>query len=281
MNPFIDLHNHTINSDGEKSPDELLCDLISFGVTHFSITDHDCITWTNTLAGCCREKGIRIISGIELSAGYEDGEVHILGYKYDPNDERLRAFTEERAVIRKERALLMINNLRKRFFFDEEAVNSVLNAPYVGRPQIAQLLLSYGYIDDYRQAFEDDLIGNTGKNFVLHRLEPVETVIQLLKKAGALVFIAHPGIFSTQMRKTGGMNRVDIKRFFSFGIDGIEVFHPGHNMSQIQKYLSLAEQGNLLISMGSDYHRGDYAPQRYAFNPQRYVKDVISWVEEK
>jgi predicted metal-dependent phosphoesterase TrpH len=278
--PFIDLHNHTTNSDGEKTPDELLCDLMSIGVTHFSITDHDFITPYDTFKRSSLKNNINYINGTELSAGYEDGELHVLGYAFDSENTALMAFTDERAVVRKERALLMIDKLKKRFFFDDEAVDSVINSSYVGRPQIAMLLLKYGYIGDYREAFEDDLIGNGSDDFILHRLRPVEEVIQLLKASGGKVFIAHPGIFTTKIRRTKGLNKVDVKKFCSYGLDGVEIFHPSHSQSQIQKYLSLAEQNDLLISMGSDYHRGEYIPQKYALNPQRYVKDVISWIEE-
>jgi predicted metal-dependent phosphoesterase TrpH len=253
---------------------------MSFGVTHFSITDHDFLISCDFFVDAIDAKEMVFINGTELTAAYEDGEVHILGYKYDSENEALRAFTAERTVVRKERALIMINKLRKRFYFDDEAVESLLSDSFVGRPHIAKLLLDYGYIDDYREAFEDDLIGNGSENFVIHHLRPAEEVIQLLKDAGAMVFIAHPGTFSTKIRKTKGMNKVDIKRFFSFGMDGMEVFHPSHTLSQIQRYLTLVEQNEGLISIGSDYHRGDYTPQKFAFNPQRYVKDVISWVEK-
>ena len=38
------------------------------------------------------------------------------------------------------------------------------------------------------------------------------------------------------------------------GLMGIEVFYPGHSESQIKQYLQLAQEKNLLVTGGTDFH---------------------------
>ena len=45
-----------------------------------------------------------------------------------------------------------------------------------------------------------------------------------------------------------------LERMISFGLKGIEVYHPSHTQDETKYYLQIANKYNLLISGGSDYH---------------------------
>ena len=85
----IDLHTHTIYSDGELTPDELIREAIDKKVGILSITDHNTIEGIKTInrnSSLIINSGINIINGIELSAKVNQGTMHILGYNIDINN---------------------------------------------------------------------------------------------------------------------------------------------------------------------------------------------------
>jgi len=279
VNPILDLHLHTRYSDGERSPEELVKELKANHVTCFSLTDHDNMAPFELVKRAALENDMYTFTGIEISSVFKGVEIHILGYQFDWQSPQLIEFIEERMRLRKERALLMFERLAESgFIFDERDVEALINDHYIGRPQIANLLYAYNYISEPGQAFCDELIGDASSEAITHRLRPVEEAIAIIKQAGGLVFVAHPGLFNVDKSKQDGLNKYGFNRLIDFGIDGIEVFHPRHTKSQIQRYLALAREKSLFISMGTDYHRGDYKTNPYTLNEAKYTKDVLSWI---
>ena len=259
MNPIVDLHLHTRYSDGEKSPEDLVKELKTYNVTHFSLTDHDNMAPYESIRRAALKNHMHTIPGIEISSVFKGSELHVLGYQFDWNSSTLNEFIEERMILRKERALLIFEMLAKKgFFFDETDVENLISDNYIGRPQIANLLYEYGYVSEPGEAFCDEMIGDGSSEVITHKLKPVSEAIEIVKGAGGLVFVAHPGLFDMENRKQEGMNKHDIKRLAELGIDGIEVFHPRHTKAQIQRYIAIAQENELFLSMGTDYHRGDY-----------------------
>lgn len=279
VNAVLDLHLHTTYSDGEQSPEGLLKMLKANQVTHFALTDHDNMAPFDDLKRAALEAGIHTIPGIEISSVYKDVEVHILGYCFDWHFPLLKSFTKERIILRKERALLIIEMLKdKGYFFSAEDLKKLMNMRYIGRPQIAQLLFEYDYVTDPKEAFTEAFIGDTSCEAITYQLKTSEEAINIIQQAGGLAFLAHPGLFSSDGSQTDGMNKYDMMRFVEMGIDGIEAFHPRHSKSQIQRYIGFIVNHRLLLSMGTDYHRGCYKPNTYAFNWSNYTKDVLSWI---
>ena len=90
-----------------------------------------------------------------------------------------------------------------------------------------------------------------GKGYVPHYKLSCDEIIRLIKVAGGIAVLAHPGLVGDDNLVLDCINR---------GIQGLEVFHPKHNQAEIGKYLKLAQENNLLITGGSDYHA---IPTRY------------------
>src|SRR5512141_1818890 len=81
--PYIDLHMHTIHSDGTYSPPELLDIVRKSGVAAFSVTDHDTIDGYRGVRALLRTGDPELISGVELSVSVGDDDVHMLAYLFD------------------------------------------------------------------------------------------------------------------------------------------------------------------------------------------------------
>jgi hypothetical protein len=86
----IDLHLHTIHSDGSLSPSEVLKLAAKASVTALAITDHDITSGIPEAMATGQELGIEVIPGVEISSFDGRSELHILGYCLDWQDPLLQ-----------------------------------------------------------------------------------------------------------------------------------------------------------------------------------------------
>lgn len=71
--------------------------------------------------------------------------------------------------------------------------------------------------------------------------------IQLIKKAGGIAVLAHPGINIWQYQNK-------LEGIIACGIDGIEVYSSYHDDNTVAFYNEQAEKFHLLKTIGSDFH---------------------------
>ncbi len=109
MAATIDLHLHTLASDGRLTPTELVQLVAERGLETVSITDHDSTEGLAEAYEAAKEfPSLRIIPGIELSADIPGDEVHILGYFLEYEDPEFQAKLMEFRRGRVERAEMMV-----------------------------------------------------------------------------------------------------------------------------------------------------------------------------
>ena len=63
---LVDLHTHSVYSDGTLTPAELLDRARENGVSLFSITDHDRVEGTLEGARLAQERNLRFVPGVEV-----------------------------------------------------------------------------------------------------------------------------------------------------------------------------------------------------------------------
>ena len=90
----IDLHMHSLVSDGTDSPAELLAKVREAGIGIFSLTDHDAIKGCMAIIGLLQEGDPAFIPGAEFSCRDELGKYHILGYGYNVRTGAMPGFIE-------------------------------------------------------------------------------------------------------------------------------------------------------------------------------------------
>ena len=80
----IDLHVHTLYSDGVFSPEKIVDTAIDVGLQAISLTDHDNILSYKVAQKYIKRKNlsdkIEVINGVEINTLHKNYEVHILGY---------------------------------------------------------------------------------------------------------------------------------------------------------------------------------------------------------
>ncbi len=248
---YIDLHVHTTYSDGNFSPKEVIKYCKKVNVVAVGITDHDTTDGIKEAIEEGKKEGIEVIPGVELSAEYEDsteGEVHILGYYIDYEDKFLQQKLELFRKARQERAYKIIEKLRSlNVFLDEEEVFKNKNsAQSIGRLHFARLMVEKKITSSIKEAFELYLGYNRPAYVPKVKLKLQEAISMIVQSKGVPV-LAHPYFGICIDSKT-------IKKFISYGIKGIEVYHSKHHKNVVEELTNLAEKYGLIITGGSDCH---------------------------
>ena len=252
VRPFVDLHLHTTASDGRHTPRELVERAADAGLTVIAVTDHDTTAGSADVQEHARAHGIEAIAGIEITAVHNGSDVHVLGYFFDPADERLARFLEAQRATRVRRVSVIAARIAELgMSIDVERIlEDARRHPNrsIGRPQVARALVEAGHAADIRDAF-DRWLGRGRPAFVDRPGTPPAEVVALLHGAGGIASMAHPG--RTAMDEL-------IAPLAATGLDAIEVYHSDHDAAAVRHYAAVARGHGLLATGGSDYH-GDPA----------------------
>jgi predicted metal-dependent phosphoesterase TrpH len=251
----IDLHSHTLHSDGERSPDELLAEAKACGVTVLSVTDHDTVSGIRACEAAASRHGIRLVPGIELSCELHGREVHLLGHFLDASCPALHGLAGELLAERRERMERMVAKAQSLGMHkvSMEAVIAASGGDNLGRPHLARVLVDHGHAESVKDAFDRHLTEG-GLLYVDRRRIPVAEGIALVHRAGGTASLAHPGANS--------VSKQELKTLAGAGLDAVEANHPEHPPNQVEAFQRWAKELGLLVTAGSDYHGPRVQPDR-------------------
>lgn len=252
---MIDLHSHTVYSDGDRSPDYLLSEAAAAGITVLSVTDHDTVSGIAECRIAAKRHGVRLVPGIELSCELHGREVHVLGHFLDPRSEPLLRLAADMLLERRERMERMVA-LAQAAGFKEITMERVIAASggeNLGRPHLARALVECGHARSVKDAF-DRFLHSRGPLWVDRRRLSVSQAVELVRRARGTSSIAHPG--------ANGVSRQELKVCADAGLDAVEALHPDHVPTQAEAYQRWAAELDLLVTAGSDYHGPAVQPGR-------------------
>ena len=247
MPATIDLHLHTLASDGRLSPTELIQLVAKQGLETISITDHDSTEGLAEAYEAAKEfPYMRIIPGIEMSADIPGDEVHVLGYFLDYHDVYFQEMLTELRRGRVGRAQVMVEKLVALGKPVEwERVLHFAGDGTVGRPHIALAMVEAGYFKEPKEAFEEYL-GNDGLAYYDRpKLNPTESVAMIRKVGGAPV-LAHPTFMNDMEAGIASLKKE--------GLVGMEVYYAQYDDDTVRHLARLAREYDLIPCGGSDYH---------------------------
>lgn len=253
---MIDLHSHSIHSDGTLTPSELLNLAKINNIDYFAITDHDDIEGSKKLIESNHE-GITVYSGVELNAKVDKGQMHILGYNFDLYNEKLNNKLKELKENSKHNIMLYVNQLKEDYNIElpQKDIDEILNREgNIGRPLLALLLIKYGYVSTVAEAFDKYL---SDKKVRHHKMWITkEECINLINEAGGIAVLAHP----FTLKLTNEELHEELKELVRLGLKGIEIIHSNSNEEQRHYYKELAKEFNLITTGGTDYHGKEVKP---------------------
>jgi predicted metal-dependent phosphoesterase TrpH len=249
-----DLHMHTTASDGTAEVEDRIQQATADGLDAIALTDHDTIT-DRLDQRVNHHDALEVITGVEIRADVVGTKVELLGYYIDPIDDDLTNLLERVRSYRRDRNQEIVARLHEETALDRSYRDIRSEADGIlGRPHIADVLIEHEIVDSVGTAFQQYL-GSTGSAFVpMERVSATE-VIEVLRGAGGVVSLAHPGRIRTDTIEEL------LDELVAGGLDAIEVAYPyaeapseGYADVDVEDAGALADRFDLLQTGGSDCH---------------------------
>ena len=268
MSAVVDLHLHTLASDGRLTPTELVRLAAGRGLRTIAVTDHDTTDGLAEAFDAAKEfPGVRIIPGIELSADVPGDEVHVLGYFIDPGDAELQAELRRFRAGRVDRAKTMVEKLAQLGIrLEWERVQHFAGDGAVGRPHVAMAMVEAGYCQEPKDAFPDYL-GRNGLAYVERVKLTPQDAVGMIRRAGGAAVLAHPAYMNNMESGVAGLSGA--------GLSGMEVYYGKYGDDTVRQLARLSREYDLIPCGGSDYHgmgNSDDVPPGYAGPPMESVE---------
>lgn len=247
----VDLHVHSLRSDGSLSPSELVDKALSLNLRAFALTDHDCTDGLPEAIEYSKDKNVEVIPGIELSTGYNGRDVHIVGLDIDYKNESLQKWLTDFRESRDLRNQKMCEKLKNEAGIDisYETLKATDPGAVITRSHYAKFLFANGYVKSIREAF-DRYIGDHAKYYVpREKIDPREAV-KVILLAGGIPVLAHPVLYHLSKSQLSEL----VSMLKDAGLIGIEAIYSTYAPSDEREIKALAKEYDLAISGGSDYH---------------------------
>ena len=238
-----DMHCHTVRSDGNDTPRELIDNAARLGLHAVAITDHDvgpppCLT---TEEGSeidpveyARQRGVILVPGYEFSCDTHVDDVHICGYRLDWGHPALLAEVE---AARRSKAAAYEELCRRLTemempvdweadvlgYVRPDGARATRKAEEVQRKHIFEVMAARGHAATWSEA-KILVRDNPDLNVPRRKIDPCEA-IALIHRCGGIAILAHPYLIDAAIEVRGRPARSRseyIDGLFDAGLDGIE-----------------------------------------------------------
>lgn len=251
----VDLHLHSVFSDGSNTPTEIVDMAADAGLTALALTDHDILDGIPEAKRAAHQRGLRFVGGTELSVLWRDQGMHMLVYFLEPEPGPIQDRLEDLRTSRDGRNLEIASRLRDLgldITIDEVRIEA--GGGVVGRPHFAGVMIDKGYIDSVPAAFDRYLAAGRPAYVPRMRLT-AEEAITLSRESQAVPVIAHPHTLNLRSDEfaTGFRELVDA------GLGGIEAYYGEYTPQMRARIAEICTDLGIVATGGSDFH-GKYKP---------------------
>ncbi|MEO7125251.1 MAG: PHP domain-containing protein, partial [Nakamurella sp.] len=249
----IDLHAHSVFSDGTDTPGEVMACALAAGVTTVAIVDHDTTDgWATAEAD--RPDGVTLVRGAELSTHVVvDGRrfsIHLLAYLFSPSVTGIAVEMARLRADRLQRGLAIVGRMVDAGVpISAAQVLDIAGGAPVGRPHIGRALMERGLVGSVTEAFSSYLSAR-GPFYVSKADTPLDRAIALVRDAGGVPVIAH----SRSRGAAAVTDEAFFARYAEAGLMGVEVDHPDHDAAARIDLRRIASKYRLIMTGSSDYH---------------------------
>ena len=245
----IDLHTHSLCSDGAQVPVEVVRTAAEAGLAAIALSDHDCIDGVQEAMDAGKALGVEVIPAVELSA-QSDTELHILGYFIDIHNKKLQDMMAYALQVRDERQEEVCRKLNEQGFdITMDELREEANGKVLCRAHFAQIMVRKGYAESVKDAFNRYLSVGCYAYSNRQALTGPEAV-SLIREAGGIAVAAHLHLIKMPDEEL----KEYLKSLIPYGLDGIEGYYTDYTPDMEQRYRAMAEELGLVISGGTDYH---------------------------
>jgi 3',5'-nucleoside bisphosphate phosphatase len=244
---LVDLHAHTLASDGSDRPEELVAAAAAAGVGTLAVTDHDTVAAVAPTRAAGAHLGIEVLAGCELTVTVGRRVVHVLLYGEGLLEPDLADAVEVARRGRDERNRAIGERLERLCGVGYADAVEVAGASALSRAHFARAMVARGVVADVAEAF-DRYLSSGRPAYVPAPSVSLTDAVTIAAKAGGVAVLAHPGRLAAAERD------LVLGEALEAGIDGIEVWHSQHDADLRQYLAELVSRRGLLATGGSDYH---------------------------
>ena len=257
----IDLHVHSLVSDGSFTPTELAAHAREQGLSAFALTDHDVIAGTEDAAAAAQEAGVEFINGMELTVDFKGHKIHVVCLGFDPDHAAFQTVYKKVRAIKEGRIEDIIEFVRRKGVdISWEKVKRFAYKGLMDRYAIMRYLVSLQMYDRAQPLWDnylDPAAVELGLNFSI----TAEEALPLIHKAGGVTSLAH-------FHKNIGLGNLDnrqqqeqaILELHQLGLDGMERYYPNYTAEDEAFAAQMIQKYDLLPTGGTDFH-GTNRPQ--------------------
>lgn len=248
MDGFCDLHTHSRFSDGSASPAELVALGVRTGLRTLALTDHNTVSGIPDFLAAAEGTALRAVPGVEISAGWQGREVHIVGLflpvrRLETVEAFLDRYRRRKAQSNRDLAAALEG---AGYRLGPEVLSGTGGT--VNRAHIALALRDGGYVPTVAEAFRT-LLSPEGPYYRPPEREDAGAVTEFLAELGAVPVLAHPLL--SLPRPLAAECAGELK---GHGLLALETRYSTYTPEDAAFAAGLAREAGLLESGGSDYH---------------------------
>lgn len=279
---YGNLHFHTEHSDNMRSVETVVKLAKEEGYKGLAITDHDTITGWGEFSEICKQEGMEYILGAEFYGMAFGVSFHLVSYDFDPENVLIKELLEngkirEQYKTRTRFELALKRGTIKGITWDEvveynKGINFLYHA-HVSRAMEAKGVLTPEEKKTFRVT---NFTSEAAPIPKLYKAPDVKDVIEIVKGAGGVTFMAHPGYQNREEYMEG---------LIDLGVKGIELWHPSNDHETYETIAGLIEKHKLYTGGGTDHHgrmegRPKFVPEKEV-NAVRSIPDAMFGVTEE
>ena len=251
MDGLIDLHTHSLHSDGTLTPTRLVALAAGRGVQVLALTDHDTTAGLTEARNAAMATGMRFINGVEITCGWRGQEIHVVGLGLRPEAPELVRHLATLIALRRDRIVAIGARLRRHTrFANRDLAATVLESCEVPtRMHLARALVAAGDAEGTQDAF-DRWLGRGKAGHVPQEWPALEAAVTAIRAAGGEAVLAHPHRYKLS---AGALNNL-CGEFSELDGAALEVSLPGLSPNDSDRLARLARAHGLAGSAGSDFH---------------------------
>ncbi|SFW61858.1 PHP domain-containing protein [Selenomonas ruminantium] len=251
----IDLHVHSLVSDGSFTPGELAVHAKEQGLAAFALTDHDVIAGSDEAAAAAEKAGVEFINGMELTADFQGLKIHVVCLGFDVQNPAFQAMYKKIRAIKEGRIEDIIEFVRRKGLdISLEKVQEFTYKGLLDRYAVMRYLVSLHLYDRAQPLWDnylDPAVVEMGLNFNI----TAEEALPIIHEAGGITSLAHfhknIGLGSLDNRQQQEQAIVELHRL---GLDGMERFYPNYSAEDEEFAAQMIQKYDLLPTGGTDFH---------------------------
>ena len=258
-----EIHMHSIFSDGEFAPAELIGIGKKNGVGIMALTDHDTFSGLPEFIDAAKDSDIFAFPGIEITVRYRDFNLHLLSYfkSLESILPDLWNRVEKMKEAREDRMHQLINRINEVIperFRGAVTLDNVKKASegVLARPHLAREMVRLGIVKSTNEAFDKYLVKY---NIEKDNLQ-IEEALSMVRASSGVPVIAHPGERTYSLyNPEKGRKQEDVPEMVedlkAKGLLGLECYYPHHEKTgKVQYFLDLADEYGMIPTGSRDFH---------------------------